>query len=733
MKENNAGNIARLLGNSVIYSYSQVFFSKNKVFAIMLMVVTFFDVYAGVAGLLSVLISGITAFTLGINKEKIASGMYGFNNLMVGLGLGLLYQPTLELYLILLFISILTFFITLSMEGIIGKYGLPYLSVPFLFGIWFVLIATKGYSALVISERGIFALNDMYAVGGMKMVNVYQWFNDLGIPEAIRVYFKSLSAILFQYHLFAGFLIAAGLLYFSRVSFVMSLVGFFSAWLFYNIIGADISELNYSYIGFNYILTAIAIGGIFVVPSRRSLFWVILLTPLVAITLSATSALFLSFGLSVYSLPFNIIVLLFLYVLKFREHLSGKLAVVTIQQNSPELHAYSYSSYLDRFGNLPLHSMKLPFWGQWKITQSHNGEITHKDNWRHAWDFEITDLSGSTYKNSGDELSDYFCFNKPVVAPADGVIDNIITDIEDNIAGQVNIEQNWGNSVVIKHNELLYSQLSHLKKDSIIVESGQTVKQGEIIGYCGNSGRSPYPHLHFQFQSSNIIGACTKEYPFTSIIGNKKERPELLMGALPEKDECVQNIVSQKQLRDAFNFIPGSKLVFETVENGITHNHTWEIRTDMYKNTSIADIDSKDEMWYNNNGEIFSALTYRGSKKSLLYYFFLSAYKVVLAYYQGLKISDNYPLDIFPNKTMLFIQDMLVPFGTVLKAEYNLDYESDGDVLSGKNFTLSSKARFGFSNKCINIISSDIAISEKGIDKITIKKNDNTICAARKY
>ena len=62
--------------------------------------------------------------------------------------------------MILFFISMLTFMITISLEGVIGKYGLPYLSIPFLFGIWIVIIASKGYSALEISERGVYSLND---------------------------------------------------------------------------------------------------------------------------------------------------------------------------------------------------------------------------------------------------------------------------------------------------------------------------------------------------------------------------------------------------------------------------------------------------------------------------------------------------------------------------------------------------------------------------------------------
>jgi hypothetical protein len=56
----------------------------------------------------------------------------------------------------------------------------------------------------------------------------------------------------------------------------------------------NIAELSYGYIGFNFILTAIAIGGFFIVPSKYSFLWVILLTPIISFIITATSAFFKS-------------------------------------------------------------------------------------------------------------------------------------------------------------------------------------------------------------------------------------------------------------------------------------------------------------------------------------------------------------------------------------------------------------------------------------------------------
>ena len=68
----------------------------------------------------------------------------------------------------------------------------------------------------------------------------------------------------------------------------------------------------------------------------------------------------------------------------------------------------------------------------------------------------LSDQDGKQFKGKGDLPEDYFCFNKPVLAPADGYIESVVDDIEDNIIGKPNIKENWGNTVIIRHNNYLY-------------------------------------------------------------------------------------------------------------------------------------------------------------------------------------------------------------------------------------------------------------------------------------
>ena len=710
----------QLFGESILNSYSQVFFSDNRVFALMLLGVSFTDLFAGIYGLLAVLVTTMTGFAMGYDRNTVAKGLYGFNSLLVGLGVGIYFQPGIVLTLVIILSAIFTFFISVAMQGIIGKYNLPYLSVPFILAAWMVTLATREFTSLGISERGIYTLNDMYTLGGSRMVALYEWWNEIAIARPLRIYFISLGAILFQYNTLAGMIIAAGLLYHSRISFTLSLLGFFTAYLFYGITGTGISDYSYSYIGFNYILTSIAIGGFFVIPSYRSYFWVVLMVPLVALLTISLSSVFAVFSLAVFALPFNMVVLLFIYALKFRTKPSPALAEVVIQQNSPEKNLYSYVNELYRF-RYGLKPVKLPFFGVWEVSQGYDGEYTHKGDWKYAWDFVIADSSGLQYRGEGLELTDYYCYDKPVVAVADGVVEYVENGIRDNITGEVNLVKNWGNTVIIKHADYLYSKLSHLRAGSVTVKEGDKVVQGEVIGHCGNSGRSPYPHLHFQMQSTPWIGSRTIEYPLSYYIRHDGENSFSLKNfQAPAEGDRVSNAVANDLVKNAFRFIPGRDIGFRITSDGEEKEETWEVAVDEYNNQYLRCRETGSVSWFVNDSNMLVFRHYNGRRRDFLYWVHLSLYRVQQGFYPGLKLWDRYPLNLYVRRWLQLFQDFIAPFFMFVRSEYRLLYKHIDSEISPSRIVLESVHTNRVAGFITRKTRSEIVITESGISQIRI-------------
>ncbi len=77
----------------------------------------------------------------------------------------------------------------------------------------------------------------------------------------------------------------------------------------------------------------------------------------------------------------------------------------------------------------------------------------------------------------------------PVVAAGNGVID------------YVGRRGGYGKYVRIRHNRKYKTAYAHLSRFAPSMASGKRVKQGDVIGFVGSTGRSTGPHLHFEVLS----------------------------------------------------------------------------------------------------------------------------------------------------------------------------------------------------------------------------------------
>ncbi|MFE5243389.1 MULTISPECIES: M23 family metallopeptidase [unclassified Streptomyces] len=70
----------------------------------------------------------------------------------------------------------------------------------------------------------------------------------------------------------------------------------------------------------------------------------------------------------------------------------------------------------------------------------------------------------------------------------------------------------YGNQVVIRHEDGTFSQYAHLSQVKAVV--GQSVQGGTLIGWSGDTGNATGPHLHFEVRTGPAFGSDISPVPF---------------------------------------------------------------------------------------------------------------------------------------------------------------------------------------------------------------------------
>jgi urea transporter/murein DD-endopeptidase MepM/ murein hydrolase activator NlpD len=712
-----------------------MFFSLNNLFALIILSVTFFSPFVGLCGFAAILLINATAFLIGFSRDEIKTGLFGFNALFLGLALG--YEFSFNSSFILLFVSaVLTLLlITVWLKGLFSIYGLPFLSFPFIISYWIVSLAASNFSNIHLDESHIYTFNEIARNESSSFYQFVHSLDNIHLFSFALTYFKTLSGTFFQSSVLGGMLIAFGLLYFSRIAFSLSIIGFAAAYFFYSLFGADINDLNYNLLGANFIFLAIALGCFFIIPNTYSYLTVVILVPIllfVSLSLGKTLAVF---QLKSYSLSFSIVCTAFLFALNQR--LFHKyLQVVTTQYFSAEKTIYKYLNSLQRFKNEHLYKVALPVAGEWNVSQGYDGKITHLGDWSKALDFVIVDSKGNTYREPASRREDFtrenfYCYNREIYSPYEGYVYDIINTVEENDIGDVDTEKNWGNTIIINHLNGLFSQISHIKKDSFGVFIGQYIYKGTYLATCGNSGRSPEPHIHFQFQTVPTVGAKTLAYPISYFIERNGFEKTLRISEVPTEGSFISNVQVNELLTIGFSFLPGNKISFQ--KEGSQDIINWEVLTDAYNRTYIYCSASKSFAYFINDGVMLYFTDFEGDKKSLLFNFYLAAYRQLLGYYENIKINDNVPLIHFNNKMLQFFQDFLAPFYLFTKASHSSIFTYADNIYAPQKLIIATEIETKLINYTFKKINFEVELKEHKIHRFTIHnkhKSESFICIA---
>lgn len=435
---------------------------------VVLIIATFAAPNIAIIGLLGASLTLLSA--RGLRVTEGLSAVYVFNGLLTGLFLAAHYQTTVHLLVLLVFASVLVALITHSIAGVLWRFSqLPVLSLPFVLAAWLAQLAGTSYGNLLPIADASHLSTD--------------WLD---------TFLTSLASIFFQPNPYLGGVLFITLFITSRTLAFLAVLGFLAGVAWHTLFTGDVAVYVAPNWIFNSMLAAMATGGLFVVPSVGGLLLGMVSALLAALLAAAFSQCLLPFGLSPLALPFLLSTWLCLYAAQR----SGKPALVGERVQLPEKSLEDGRLARARLGNPTSVALTPPFMGTWQVSQGRDGEHTHRGLWRDALDFIVTE-DGQSFRGNGLVVEDFFCFGLPIVSPCYGQVVQLQNNVLDNAIGEVNLRENWGNYVLIRLYEGVYVLLAHLRYNSINVTVGDWLKTGQAVAQCGNSGRSPQPHLHF--------------------------------------------------------------------------------------------------------------------------------------------------------------------------------------------------------------------------------------------
>jgi murein DD-endopeptidase MepM/ murein hydrolase activator NlpD len=153
--------------------------------------------------------------------------------------------------------------------------------------------------------------------------------------------------------------------------------------------------------------------------------------------------------------------------------------------------------------------LRLPFRGEWTVVWggreiAQNYHARTRDQ-RFALDVLVT-RDGKSHAGEGTALKDYYCYGEPILAPADGRVVWLQDSLADNRPGKTDAAHPAGNAVILDHGNDEYSLLAHMQPRTIRFKLGERVREGEVLGLCGNSGNTSEPHLHYHLQDGPRFG-----------------------------------------------------------------------------------------------------------------------------------------------------------------------------------------------------------------------------------
>ncbi len=246
----------------------QVVFQNNPLSGLIILLALFFNSWIyGTICILGVVAATVMAVLLKADRVLIRDGLFGFNGALIALALVAFTSadfrtgavPSLHMTVYVVFAAAMTTIVFQALATLLSPHRVAALTAPFVLIGWLFLFAVLKFAAIEAGPLAKAISPDQYDAAAAYALPT--WY--MGIGNAI-------GQIFFQDNWVAGYLIIIGIAVNSRISAGMALVGAAGAALVAVIFGGPEGAIRDGLFGYNAALTAIALGGFFLVLTWRS-------------------------------------------------------------------------------------------------------------------------------------------------------------------------------------------------------------------------------------------------------------------------------------------------------------------------------------------------------------------------------------------------------------------------------------------------------------------------------
>jgi len=288
---------------------SQVFFMENPITGVLFFVAMAYASYVSgvwattIGAAIGVVVATLTARLLDCDEKSVASGLFGFNGVLVGAALPTFIAASPQLWVYVVVGAAASTVITAAFSATLtAKWGIPGSTGPFVLTGWLMV-------------AGAYSFGGLHVTGDTpKLASDYvQGLVAIPAPlELVQIFFRNIGQVYLLGSEISGAIILVGIFIASVPAGIAAAIGSLIAMIVSIGMGADPAIVSQGLYGFSPVLTAIAVGVIFLKTSPRVAIYAALATVVTVFVQGALDVMVSPAGIPSFTAPYVLTMYLFI-------------------------------------------------------------------------------------------------------------------------------------------------------------------------------------------------------------------------------------------------------------------------------------------------------------------------------------------------------------------------------------------------------------------------------------